>query len=867
MGLYRLIKVRKQNSKKAIPALLTFLVVLFLSCPYLLRAQEQKAKQETSAPPKSASIGIENADEAEYLQGEEGSDGILKLRGRIRVRLPNGHFIADTLIIDTKSEEIYAEGNLIFESKDRSRISAERIIYSRKLSQGILYNAAGYKKPLYFIGKNVRLLAQQRLALSHARFTTNAARPPHYHFSVQSLGFHENAFYAVGVIYYIGGIPILPLPFLYSSPWGTGIITQMGRGKVQGNFIQNTYQFGVPEREDSIKGLPISYTFILDAYQNTGMNYGLELARESHDLDYQINLGQANFKRYNVVDGEVTNQVERCKGGSFSGTPRICTTGEQSFDWHKSHILIHSKINNLEKNHVQDIHLFYEDYGHYLYDYEFGRRFRPRNSISALHRELRSNEGLSHPNTNWELNYREEWDTLYLQLNAKHSEVWRTRENFQDSDYEPAQDIIPSFTVGKRFSLGKLPGFGTPIDWNHKIFFESQKDYSESKVFITRNTNEYSTDLNFFLPLLSWFYWDIKLGSGVRKTLFDLSTDDASQKAALELEGERNSYQYLFSENKYSFAAQELILDITHRYKNSFKERQEELPHINREGFSYNQNLNETGFDLHYFALPNISFNLSTTYDHRQFPNELPQESRWHYPVFRTDILLDWLNLFQEERNNLLSRNKVHFLNTHITNDHVYDPIFKSSHSNALGLSMAAGGYDLWLLRRLRYFETGLQWYHAYFDPSLDHLRYTLKMDIQLGKWSYWETVMESRATEPERYRSSSIDRNGDPNHVDFWQDLGNGLGIGSSAKPKEAVFNLVYLSTALIFDLGDWEFRLQYEQEQRYIPETGSGLESLVYYEQRISFGLNLIHFDIGRYGKKQSSFLLDRKRSPRPN
>ena len=862
MGSYQLLEVGKQRSKKRVVPLLVFLALFILICPCLLRAQQAS----DSPPSASAPIEIENADEAEYLRGEEGGDGTLKLRGRIRVRIPNGQFIADTVIIDTQSQEIYAEGNLVFESEDRSRISAERVIYNRRLFQGILYNAAGYKKPVYFIGKNVHLLAKQRLALSHARFTTNAARPPHYHFSVQRLGFYEDSFFAVGVIYYIGGIPLLPLPFLYSSPWGTGIITQLGRGDTQGNFIQNTYQFGVPEREDSIKGLPTSYTFIFDSYQNTGQNYALELARESQNLDYQINLGYARFKRYNVIDGEVTNQVERCEGGSLSGTPRTCTTGEQSFDWHKNYMLIHSKTNDPQKNHVRDIHIFYEDYGHYLYDYEFGRRFRPENTTSTLYRRVRLNEGTRHPNTTWELNYSEKWDSLYLELEAKHREVWRTRENFQDSDYEPARETIPKLKIGKRFSLGNLPILGTPIDWNHELFFENRKDYAESKVFSERNANEYSTDLNFSLPLLSWFYWDIKLGYGARKTFFNLSTEDRAQKAALELEGQRSSYQYLFSENKYSFVAEELLLDLTHSYKSSFDEEQKGSPQISRKGFRYNQNLNESEIDLYYFALPNISFNLNTTYDHRQFPEGIPQEYRWHYPIFRSDIFLDCLNLFQENRNNLLSRNKINFLNTHITNDHVYDPVFKTSHSNILGLSLEMGGYDLWLLRRLRYFEMGFQWYHAYFDPALDHMRYTLKMDLQLGKWSYLETVMESRASEPERYRASSVDRDGNPNSVDFWQDLNNGLGLNGSVKRKEAVFNLIYFSTALIFDLGDWEFRLQYEQEQRYIPETSSGLESLVYYERRISFGLNLIHFDIGGYGKRPSSFLLDRKRSPGP-
>ena len=877
---------RKQRKKRSLSLVLFSLALLFfLYWPYTLRAQKKiekgqgKKQGETIVVPlensgdSGDSIEIENADEADYIRGEEGSDASLKLRGRIRVRLSKSQFTADTVIIDTKNEEVYAEGNLILKSEDGSSIKAERMIYSRRLSQGILYNAAGYKKPLYFIGKNVHLLAKQRLALSHARFTTNAARPPHYHFSVKRLGFYENTFFAVGVTYYIGGVPLLPLPFLYSSPWGTGIITQLGSGKSQGNFIQNTYQFGVPDRKElGQKSIaPTSYTFIFDAYQNTGENYAIEIAREGRDLDYQINLGYANFKRYNLVDGQVTNQVERCQGGSHFGTPRTCNLGEESFSWFKRHFLIHSKTNDLSKNYVRDIHILYENYGHFLYDYEFGRRFRPENTLSALNRGLRLDEGNLHPNTNLELNYIEEWDTFYFKLKAKQRKVWRSRENFQDSNYEPAQDIMPRLDLGKRFSLGKLPAFGTPIDWNHKLSFEKQRDYTQGEIFSERSTNEYITDLNFSLPLLSFFYWDIKAGYGTRQSLYNLDKGDlqAAEKLSLELEGKRDTYQYLFSENTYSLALTEttdLLLDIIHRYKKPFSEERNETPRIGSSDSSYNQIINEAELDLHYFPLPNISFTFNAVYDYRQFPQEVPQGSRWNTPVFRSDILLNWLNLFEEERNNLLSRNKVHFFNTHITNDYVYNPIFKTGQSNTFSVTLEAGGYDLSFFRRLRYLETGFQWYHSYFDASLDHLRYILKMDIQLGNWSYLETVMESRASQPERYKSSSVDRENRPDGIDFWEDLGNSLGLGGSNKRRDALFSILYFSTAFIFDLGDWEFRLGYEQEQRYIPETSNNVNPLIYYEQRIYFGLNLIRFDVGGYGKRPSSFLLDRKRSPTP-
>ena len=816
---------------------------------------------------KSPSIEIENADEAEYIQGEKYGTGYFKIRGRIRVKLPSGQFIANIVIIDLERQEIYAEGNLVFESLDRSRISAERIIYNHKLSQGVLYNAKGYKKPIYLTTKTLRLLDKQSFALAEVRFTANTARPPHYHFSVKKLAFYGDTFFASGIIYYVGGFPLFAIPFLYSNPWGTGIITQAGRGETHGNFIQNTYHFKKPLSAKGSHFLPTSYSFLLDFYQYTGTNFGLELGHQSIDIDYQLNIGYANFKRYQISDGEITNQVERCQGGVDSGTSRSCTEGEEAFDWHKYQLVLNSRKQNKETNNVRNIHIKFEDYNHYLYDYEFGQRLLPETSISAFYQELRTNEDTIRSQSGWDFNYEEAWDNLSVNLKAIRKTVWRERENFQDSTYELAEDISPSFTLEYLLPVGELPLWNTGIDWTQEYTLERKKEYLESELLQTRNTNQYITDIDFSLPLLAWFYWDIEVGYGIRKTAFDPTTDNATHRSSLDLEGMRDSYQFLYMENKTSIALEASIIDLIHRYKSSFMEEEAELAYVNRKGFSENQNLNEIDISFNYFPLPDLSFQVQTVYDQRVFPERVEDRERWHYPVFRSDILLDWLNLFKESRENLLSKNKIHFFNTHLTNDYIYDPINGDSHSNVFSLLFLAGGYDLWFFQRLRYFELGFQWYHVYFNPDLDHLRYTLKSDIQLSKWSYWELVMESRANIPGRYQSDSLDGEGNSDSVDFWEDIANGTGVNGSEEQDDAIFNVLYFKTTFIFDLNDWEFRLGYELEQRYIPDTGTGLENQIYYEQRLFFALNLIRLDFGSYTQKPSRFLLETRRSPDNN
>ncbi len=803
-------------------------------------------------------IDIENADEGEVVRGEKTGTNILRLRGRVKVRLGEGHFFADTIIIDTDSQEIYGEGNLIYKAKDSSEIKAERIIYNRRLGQGILYNASGYKNPIHFIGKDVRLLAQQRLSVSHARFTSNARHPPHYHFTAYRLGFHKDGgFFALGVWFYVGGVPLLPLPFLSLSPWGSGLLTQVGYGARTGAFIQNSYEFEAPE--SNLFLLPSSYSIFFDHYRVTGTQLGVQFTKKTNELDYFFDIGYARFQRYNIKDGKVTNEVERCEGGVELGIPRVCSQGREAFHWHKNNILLNSKNSDLNRNNIRNIHVKYENYNHYLYEYEFGRRFQPEDTISALNKDLRLGDGIQRPDLKSSLVYEEEWDSFHLRIQLENKEVWRVRQNFQDSSYELSQSTLPSLELNKQFTLATLPSIESPIYWNHKLSFISVKEYSEGVAFYNHNQSDYKTDLELTLPLLAWFSWDTKWGYGARRNVVDSNVKNDAQRVSLEHEGQRNNYDYLFTQNTWMFGEEELFIDLAHRHKKSFNVQRPDIPQIDRSGFVNNQKVNEVEFELSWFAFPNMSFHGNTVYDFRKFPIDVPEKDRWDYPVFRTDIFLDWTNLLRESRENLLSRNKVHFLSTHLTNDYVYDTIRQKSHSNIFGLTFDMGGFDTFFFRRLRYLEVGLQWYHFYADSFLDHFRYILKLDMQVTNWVYLQTVVESRASDPGRYSRSSRDSEGNSNRVHFFDDIVNSTGLRGHQRRKDSIFNLVYYHTALILDLGDWEFRFGYELEQRYIPET-SGVESIVYYDQRFFFGLNLIHFNIAGIGKKPSRFLFRR-------
>ncbi len=823
----------------------------------------EKIQEENDNEPKGEKIEFENADAAEYMKGEEGQEGIVKLFGRIRIKFPNNSTIlANKVIIDTSTQEFYAEGNLTFLSQNGSSIKAERLIYNRNIGQGVLYNAKGYNNPIRFIGKQIRIIGTDRLSINHIRFTTNAASPPHYHFTARSVGLYDDkTFFASNVLYYVGNVPLIGLPFLYSTPGGTGIITQLGRGDIQGNFIQNTYKFGVPSINKREGVLPNAYSFTLDAYQNTGYALGIRFSREADNLDYIFDLGYAKFSRYDYVDGRVSNQVEKCTGNNTESNPTSCSRGEEKYDWRKANIALNSKLNEPEKNHVRNIMLSYKNFGNWVYEYEFGRRFNPTTTFSALYNTLRLDNGLLQPTQGWFISYEEIWDTLSLKIQAKHDDIWISKRNFQDSAYEPSQEILPSITLKKSFILGKIPYFNTNINWMHEINTSVQKSYTDSKEFLNSSLIEYKTNFNFSFPLLNWLYWNPIVGYGAKKNKQTVNSTDLVTQVSVNYEGEKNSYQYLYSENTFGIGNFTTSLIITQRNKGSYKEERADIPEISRRNFNNNQTLNETEFYYYWYALPYLNFNLNTTYDHRAYPQPILNSQRWHYPIFRTDLVLDWLNLFKDDRENLLSRNRVSFIQNQITNDFVYDPVFQRANSNTFGINFQMGGYSTKLLKRLRFFEMGLLWYHVYFNPNLDSLRYVFKTDVQLHDFVYWEFALESRVSEPNRYQSSSVDTNNNPNSVNFFQDLWNGTGLAGRDKGRTAVFNIYALNTGLIIDLQDWEFRLDYEIEQRYIPQTSGNILGTVYYDKRVSFGLNFLRFQLGR-SQKPSRFLIDQQR-----
>jgi hypothetical protein len=260
--------------------------------------------------------------------------------------------------------------------------------------------------------------------------------------------------------------------------------------------------------------------------------------------------------------------------------------------------------------------------------------------------------------------------------------------------------------------------------------------------------------------------------------------------------------------------------------------------------------------------LSDLLFSVGSIYDHREFQYEVTERERWNYVIFRSDLTVDFLNLGRDRRENLLSRQKLHFLGVRLTNDYIWDPVSRSDHADVVGVNLTAGGFDLWLLKRLRYIEMGFYWYHVYFDRRLDHMRYSSKIDIQLTRYIFFEMQIESRATDIERYKTGSTDEQGRSDHVRVEADLANGLGLNGRQARQDTVFNVGYFEGALIMDLHEWEMRMGYTLEQRTLFAGFNSREIVTFYDNKVFFSLTLLRFDIGGVGDRPSRFIINRQR-----
>ncbi|MFN3603244.1 MAG: hypothetical protein ACK4UJ_00895 [Leptonema sp. (in: bacteria)] len=819
---------------------------------------------------KKPKIKIENIDSNTFFFGEEQSKGVIRFFGRIKVSIGNGFLYADEVIIDTNRKEFFAYGNIEY-YEENSYIQVEKVIYDYEADYGIFYNGSGYKDPVYFTGIHIVGIGEKRFEISDAYFTSCSKEKPHYHFTAKKVFlFENNEILALGVWYYIGGVPLVPLPFYYSNEWGTGVITQFGYSNISGYYLQNTYQFSVPLAFLN-PILPIAYRLKLDYYEKKGFFFGSEMYRFSPLFSYIFDLGFSEFKRYEIIPDyrekdliRTTNQILQ-KDGTYK---------EEKYKWTKVFAILSYNYNDPEKNRVQKISLRFVNYSHRLFEYEFGARIIPTATLPALYRNTDAGRGLIQNENEFVIYYNDKIDDLTINLQAYRKKIWKESSNFADSKYIPINDVLPNLDIRKNHFLGYF--LSLPFYWDLNYHYDQSKTYSDKKPYYTQHTNRAETNINTFFSFFDFISFRTLIGYGAQKItpVKENISEDAFK--SLTIYTKKQSYEYTFQKHQWILGVPELNFEFNYTKKETFKEELLDTNLVNLTGFNNRQKINETQVKFNFYPFDFFNFTAESIYDHREFEFKRPYLERWSYPIVRTEFYLNFLNLFKESRYHLLSKKRIHRFELKISNDYVYDHLNTRDHSNLLGISFIMSNFDLLFLKRLRYLEIGYFWYHIYYQPQLDHMRYLSKLDIQITKQIYFEMEIESRLTQPERYSKQEECRFVDGNlkcipnpwlpdsekKTSFWQDVIDSTGIRGIDKRKNSAFSIGFFRGIFIFDLHDWELKIGYELQQKSILAGVNTISVINFYDNIVFFSFNFVKFDIGGLQTQPSRFIINRQK-----
>ncbi|TGJ98534.1 LPS-assembly protein LptD [Leptospira langatensis] len=850
---------------------------------------------------KELPMVIENAAEGELMRVDKTKGGVLVLRGRVRLKLRTGALEAETISVDSDRQEIYAEGGIKFED-GRARVTGDKFIYDYKLDKGVVYNTKGTMSPAYFVGEKFKKLDDKRYMLEMGYFTSCNAEKPHYSFKVDKVTIYDDkTIIGSNVRFQVGGTTVFWLPFFYNNNLGNGWNTQMGKNNTQGLFMQNSFQWSVLPGNS---WAPMGYKFRADFYEMTGQAFQTEMWRQSPNLNYQIDLGYANHKAYQIVPGYqnrfanyglgttgVTNEIDK---GDYYGT-NIPNVGVDKDPWWKGRIFLNSKTNNTEKDVTRNISIQYENYTNRLFEYEYGNRYQPNNSLQSLYTYRDVRFGYVRNTLEWKADYTENRGDLSVNVNMKRNMIFYNLSPLSKSGYFPTVDVLPSTTIKNSSEVARLPYFETPVYWDSYLTNTLLRFYGvpvQEKLKIPTldgsyddPTGAYRENLlrtQSFLQGETGFRTSMNFGSyislapavyyGAKKQSAQLPAGTASSSTvntnftSLERSLARDSYQYFRTNTNLRVGAPILFFNATYRKLEAEKpELQDPILMKNRQ--------HEVELSLESYALENFEISLRTIRDLRNFSDQYqPQptnKERWYYTVFRFAGYIDFLEGFSKRKRSLLERKRSFYSGIFFNNDFVYHTPLGRPLSNNLTVSYKMGGFRLPFLRYIRELEMGGTWYHIYYASMVDNYRVYAKASIDITRELGFEAEIDSRVTEPWRYTNQTDNYyyqryilNQDPTapftsmnmtSANFGQDLINGTGINGTQARQNTALNINRVMGTIKYNLHTMNFRLGLSSDLRSVPGGTTGASQVTFYDQSVFFSISLTDFSLGQEDSSQ--------------
>ncbi|HRP70137.1 MAG TPA: hypothetical protein PLY93_11445 [Turneriella sp.] len=780
------------------------------------------AQTSVNASPENKDHAIEilRASEAEYVTVSEGNEGIFILRGGIIVRSGQVILRAETIKMNTKTGEIFGEGRVSFESGD-SKLVGEKFYYDNKHGAGVVYSSKAHADPFYISGSAIKQVENGRYIARDAFFTSCNEKYPHYYFKAKKLWLYKNnEVAAISAVYYVGHTPVFYWPLILKSDFGTGIITQYGNNLTKGSFFQNTWRFSNPFSQDSV-WQPRSGKLMFDWYEKTGYLLGINLARNSDVLKYNINTSIANYKaRETTADGSITNQVRQLDG----------SYGVTNFFWYKIKADIKATLNRSEKNdYATSAYVRFEHYKHRNFELEFGQRFEPDMTINALYRPRFSQQAIQTSLLNWETGLAFTNKDTQFSVRAERRLLWYQADPDSQSKYAPIYDLVPEISFTHRNFLirggdGIFRGLVNTVNLKTQ-FSQEYKDITSTPIrqFLR---NEGYDQVSFYFSLFSWLNFIPSAGLGVQ---YSYSSQD---DALLQKELKRQSYGYLFTNDTVRLGYPFLYAQAIYTQRYSFGDGAPDLT------FGANR-MQAVTTSLMSDLNPYASFSLTATRDLRKYPYAITEQERWSDMVARTEANYDFIRGFTVNLFGLSQRKYNHFNGLGILDTAAYSIQYDTMKTNDFQFYYRVGGYRLPFMRELTLFKITSTYRHNFINIADSSLRLGFETDLLLHSFWRLRFSINSLADRFERYQANS------PAHVPFFDDFVQSLNPFDANARRDRILNLESFLVGIEHDLHRWLFRLTFSSQRRTI-YTGAALrDRLSFLEQTIYISFTLKDLD----------------------
>lgn len=801
-----------------------------------LNKKKTNAQNANMKGPLPKGIELVHASEGEVFLGQQNGEDSLFFQGGVIARLQDIEIRADVLKIQSQSGDIYAQGEVGFK-RGEEVLSGSQLFYNIKEERGIFYNANGVLQSFYVQGEKTYISkGGNNVLLEDIFLTTNLTLNPEFYFTAKKIWFYENQqIVAIGLTYYVGGVPVFYLPVLFQTDLGTGILTAYGYNSLLGHHFHNTYYFSIlPAKKGFFSQISSRLTF--DYYQFNGFLFGAYFKKRSPLLNYTFDFALADHKEKALIteknyDFRYTNLILQ-KDGSYKEN--------HSLWWKMKMDLNTTLFRNSSQDQDFTVSLALDHYRHKNFESEFGYRVEPQNTIEMFKIYQSASFPSDIESLSWSLTLNKTWKNSYLTFHLQRDWYWYDESDRTKSRYKPLYEITPKLEFAGTYLLKKSGSnsIDGPIFSEVFVRTQTQRYFAEGSLQKSIFSYNLYSRFYYYLYFLPWLKATPALGLGSQMSI---STE---KNSILQKELDRESYEYVFSELPLYMGIPYFHTQITHLLKYSFADfgMDELFAHMR----SHQVKL-EIGSEVGDI----FTFSSFISRDLRKYPYAVEEVKRWS--PWQTDFLLhfDFINALSKDYGNIVKYKRENYLELVLSDSFVFNTFYKRPQRNEISLLFRMGGYEAPLIKKLLNFQFGITLFSNFLTQQSSYLSFNWELDILLHRFWRLKFGASSLARRFEIYRK------GAKGYVPFWQDTLNSLNIFQSRDLKKGNFNLQNIFVTIEHDLHHWVLQLSYELNANVDYFGANNKSKILFYEHSIYFSIRMKQFPtIGYpYGKIYSS------------